>query len=74
MVAMLLCLVPFRRRRFVRTLAAFVLMAGALVALSGCGGSAAAAVKKSSAGTYTVTTTGTSGTETASTTFTVTIN
>ena len=74
MLAMLLCLVPFRRRRFIRPLAVFLVMAGALAALSGCGGNAAAPVKKSSAGTYTVTTVGTSGTTTASATFTVTIN
>ena len=71
---MLLCLVPFRRRRFIRPLAAFLLLAGALTAISGCSGSAPAAAKQSSAGTYTVTTTGTSGTATASVSFTLTIN
>jgi subtilase family serine protease len=79
MLAMLLCLVPFRRRRFIRSLAAFALLACGLVAISGCGGSGAAAVKSSSDGTYTGTVSG-SGTSTgagaaftSSTTFTLTI-
>ena len=71
---MLICLVPFRRRRFIRSLAAFVLLACGLIAISGCSGGAVAPVKQSSAGTYTVTTTGTSGTATASVSFTLTIN
>ena len=75
MLAALLCLVPFRRRRFIRPLAAIILLAGCLTAISGCSsGSAAAAAKKSSAGTYTVTTTGTSGTATANVSITLTIN
>jgi len=53
MLAMLLCLVPFRRRRFVRPLAAFIVLAFGMAALSGCGGNGAAAVKSSSDGTYT---------------------
>ena len=79
---MLLCLVPFRRRRFIRSLAAFVLLACGLVAISGCGGNATGGTtspKSSSDGTYSVTVTG-SGTSTgstvpfsASTTFTLTI-
>jgi peptidoglycan/LPS O-acetylase OafA/YrhL len=72
-LAMLICLVPFRRRRFIRSLAAFVLLACGLVAISGCSSSSPAA-KQSSAGTYTVTTTGTSGTAKATATFTMTIN
>jgi hypothetical protein len=62
----MLCLVPFRRRRFIRPLAAFALLAFGLAALSGCGG-ASTPVKSSSDGTYTVTVTGT-GTSTGSTT------
>jgi hypothetical protein len=73
-LAVLICLVPFRRRRFIRSLAAFVLLACGLIAISGCSGGAAAPVKQSSAGTYTVNTTGTSGTATASVSFTLTIN
>jgi hypothetical protein len=72
---MLICLVPFRRRRFIRSLTAFVLLACGLVAISGCSsGGGSTPAKQSSAGTYTVTTTGTSGTATASVSFTLTIN
>jgi hypothetical protein len=81
MLAMLVCLVPFRRRRFIRSLAAFVLLACGLVAISGCSsGGGAAAAKTTSDGTYTGTVTGT-GTSTGaaaafstSATFTVTIS
>jgi len=61
LLAVLLCLVPFRRRRFVRPLAAFALLAFGLMAISGCGGSSTP-VRTSSDGTYTglVTGTGTS--------------
>jgi hypothetical protein len=77
---LLICLVPFRRRRFIRSLAAFVLLACGLVAVSGCSsGGGGTTTKSSSDGTYTGTLTG-SGTSTGagaafstSATFSVTI-
>jgi hypothetical protein len=71
---MLICLVPFRRRRFIRSLTAFVLLACGLVAVSGCSSGSSTPAKQSSAGTYTLSVTGTAGTSTATTTTTVTIN
>ena len=81
MLAALLCLVPFRRRRFFRSLAGLTLLAIGLTAMSGCGGGGNAPTpKKSSAGTYTVTVNAV-GTPTAystpfnaTTSFTLTIN
>jgi len=77
LLATLLCLVPFRRRRFVRPLAAFIVLAFGMAALSGC---SSGPVRMSSDGTYTVTVTGT-GTSTgattaytSNTTFTLTIS
>jgi subtilase family serine protease len=83
-VAVLLCVVPFRRRRVFRPVFGLLLAVG-LSSMAGCSGSASPATstqQKSSAGAYTVTVTGTgtntgtggSNTATASTSFTVTIN
>jgi pseudomonalisin len=85
-IAVLLCVVPFRRRRVFRPVVGLLLAVG-LSSMAGCSGAAAAAAgattqQKSSAGAYTVTVTGTgtntgtggSSTATASTSFTVTIN
>jgi subtilase family serine protease len=81
LLAALLCLVPFRRRRLIRPLAAFALLALGLTAVSGCGGSnpstssGGGTTTHSSAGTYTVTVTATSGSVTATpVTFSLTIN
>ncbi len=78
-LAMLLFVPSLRRRKALRSLAAFAVMLVGLAALSGCGGGSTS-TSKSSAGTYTVTVTGigtsagTTTASTASTTFTVTIN
>jgi subtilase family serine protease len=82
MFAALLCMVPFRRRRAIRSLTALVVALGGLSALSGCGsgGSLAATLPASASNTYTVTVTGTgtaaggNAATTASTAFTVTIH
>jgi len=79
-LAMLLLVPSLRRRKALRSLAAFAVMLVGLAALSGCGSGGSTSTSKSSAGTYTVTVSGTgtsAGTttaSTASTTFTVTIN
>jgi hypothetical protein len=81
LLAMLLCLLPFRRRRYFRPLAALALLAFGMAALSGCGGGGTPApVRQSSDATYAVTVTGT-GTSTGagaafstSTSFTLTIS
>jgi hypothetical protein len=74
-VAMLVCLVPFRRR-FIRSLTVFLLLSCALVVISGCSGSGTGSTpaNRSSAGIYTVTATGSSSTAQSTVTFTVTIN
>jgi subtilase family serine protease len=81
MFALLVCLIPFRRRRGMRSLAAFVAVFGILAIISGCGSGGSLtspATTLSAARSYTVTVTGTSagsGTPaTASTAFTVTVN
>jgi hypothetical protein len=71
--AMLVCLVPFRRRRFIRPLMSVILLMGALTALSGCGGNNTPQLH-GSAGSYTVTVTGTSGTATANSSIPLTVN
>lgn len=80
--AVLLGLLPIRRRPYIRPLMALVLCFGTLSALTGCGsgGILAGATTFSSAGSYTVTVTGT-GTatgsatpSTASATFTLVVN
>jgi subtilase family serine protease len=80
-LAALLCLMPLRRRRAIRSLMAVLLLVAGLSAVSGCGsgGSLATASASGSAGTYTVTvagtgtSTGSAAASTASTTFTVTV-
>jgi subtilase family serine protease len=77
--ACLFCLIPFRRRRAVRSLAALLVLLGGLAAVSGCGsgGTLPSAAVSGSAGVYTVTITGTGGSSnsiTASTSFTLTVN
>jgi subtilase family serine protease len=82
--ALLLFVAGSGRRRLPRLLALAVSLSFGLAALSGCGSSTAAntagntptnaTVLHSSAGTYTVTVTGTSGTITNSTSITVTVN
>jgi Pro-kumamolisin, activation domain/Bacterial Ig-like domain (group 3) len=71
MFAVLLCLVPFRRRRAIRSLMALLLVFGGLSAISGCGsGGTLNTAATSAVSTYTVTVTGTgtaSGSATAST-------
>ncbi|MEO7028197.1 MAG: protease pro-enzyme activation domain-containing protein [Acidobacteriaceae bacterium] len=80
MFAVLLCLVPMRRRPRVRPLMALLLFCGTLSALTGCGsgGTLPGATTFSSAGGYTVTVTGTAAgsatASTASTTFTLVVN
>jgi hypothetical protein len=81
MLAVLLCLVPFRRRRAIRSLMALLLIFGGLSAISGCGsGGSLDTAATTAATTYTVTVTGTgtaSGSataSTASTAFTVAVN
>jgi hypothetical protein len=81
MFACLLCLVPFRRRRAIRALAALLVMFGGLAAISGCGsGGSLATASGGSAGAYTVTVTGTgvpaggSNAVTASGSFTLTVD
>jgi hypothetical protein len=78
-MATLLCLLPFRRRRAVRWLAAFAFLAVGLVSLSGCGsGGAVQSIPQGSSGVYSVTVTGTGATNgftsSGSTTVTVTVN
>jgi len=67
LLALLVCLVPFRRRRFIRPLAALIVLTLGMTALSGCssGGSSGGGTtaKTTSDGTYTGTVTG-SGTST----------
>ena len=79
LLAILVCLLPFHSRRFIRPLAAFIVLAFGMAALSGCGGSGGVTVKSSSDGVYSGTVTG-SGTSigagaafSSNTTFTVTI-
>lgn len=73
-------LIPFRRRRFVRPLLALVLLTAGMSAISGCGkGGDPGSIRSTttttgSAGTYTVTVTGVSGSTTASTSFTLIVN
>ncbi len=82
-LALLFFCFPVRRRRALRTLATLLLMASGLAALSGCGAGGnlpPVTTTHSSAGTYTVTvsgsgtTTGGATAATANTTFTVSIN
>ena len=81
MFACLVCLIPFRRRKSIRALAALLVMFGSLAAISGCGsGGSLATAASGSAGAYTVTITGTgvpasgSGAVIASTSFTLTVD
>ncbi len=82
MFAVLLCLIPIRRRPRIRPLMALILFYGALSTLTGCGsgGTLPGATTFSSAGSYTATVTGTGTTagsaiaSTASTTFTLVVN
>jgi hypothetical protein len=83
LVAMLLGFLPNRSRRRARrvigSLSLAVLLAFGLGAVSGCSsssgnGTSTPPVLRSSAGSYTVTVTATSGTQVATTTFSVTIN
>jgi Pro-kumamolisin, activation domain/Bacterial Ig-like domain (group 3) len=81
MFACLLCLMPFRRRRAIRVLAALLVMFGGLASISGCGsGGSLATSATGSAGAYTVTVTGTgvaaggSSAVTASTSFVLTVD
>ncbi len=81
MFACLLVLIPFRRRRATRALAALLVMFGGLAAISGCGsGGSLATAASTNAGTYTVTVTGTgvpagsSSAVTAGTSFTLTVD
>jgi len=79
--AALVCLVPLRRRKAIRSLMAVLVLVAGISAVSGCGsgGSLTTAAATGSAGTYTVTVTGTgtsagsSVASTASTTFSVTV-
>ena len=81
-VALLLLVLPIRRRRVLRGVALVGLLAVGLGLMSGCGGSSTsiacsnAVTAGTTAGTYTVTVTGTSGslTATAPVTLTVTVN
>jgi len=74
-LALLVCMLPFHRRRFIRPLMVVFFLMGALTALSGCGSnSGAAPVPPGSQGSYIITVTGTSGTETVSTTIPLTVN
>jgi len=83
-LAMLVCLLPFRRRRIVRSFTLCGLLVLGLTAISGCGGSSTPTTPTlhGSAGSYTVTVTGTGFTTgavapnsyTGTTTFSLTIN
>jgi pseudomonalisin len=78
-LAAMLCLVPFRRRRVLRPLAAFALLALGLTALSGCSKNAPATTStpttpKSSAGSYIVTVSASGTSVSTTTTFNLTIN
>ena len=79
-LALLLCLVPFRRNRRIGSLMALLALFAGLSAIAGCGGGGTAPkVLSSSAGTYvvTVTATGTPAagyTTTGTTTFNLTVN
>jgi subtilase family serine protease len=81
-LAFLLLLLPFRKRKSMRGLACLVLLVTGLVSLSGCGGSSTnsspacsnVVVGGTTAGAYTVTVTGKSGTITQSTPVALTIN
>jgi pseudomonalisin len=84
MAGLLLLLLPVRRRKALRALAMVCLLGAGLGALSGCGGDAATVVKTAAcsnvvtagttAGTYTVTVTGTSGSVTATAPVMLTVN
>lgn len=77
-----LLLWPLRKRKTWRALAMVVLVAGSLTWITGCGGNKTSgggatcnvATPATTPGTYTVTITGTSGTTTAKTTFTLTVS
>ena len=75
--ALLLCLMPFRRRKAIRSLMVFVFLLGGLSIVSGCGGGGTSPTPlQSSAGNYIVTVSGTgTGVPTAvKTSFNLTIN
>jgi hypothetical protein len=74
-VLALVFITPLRRRRL-PALAALLLIASATLALNGCSGAsnAASTPLRSSAGTYTLTITATSGASTQTATVPVTIN
>jgi subtilase family serine protease len=81
-LAFMLLLLPFRKRRSMRNLACIVLLVTGLAALSGCGGNSTGGggvcsnvvSAGTTAGSYTVTVTGTSGTITQTATIALTIN
>lgn len=79
-LAAFLALMPFRRRRNLRPLLALLLLTAGLSTLTGCGKGGTLGMTSStttppgSAGTYTVTVTGTSNNATASTSFTLVVD
>jgi hypothetical protein len=72
-LASLLGAFALRRRRVLRSLALAALLTCGFGMLSGCGGGSSPKTTLSSAGSYTATVTGTSGSTTITTTFSVTI-
>jgi pseudomonalisin len=85
LAGLLLLVLPVRKRKAIRALTMVFLITGGLVAMSGCSSKSSSSTSNTcptptpltpgtTAGTYTVKITGTSGSTTASTTFTLTIS
>jgi pseudomonalisin len=85
LAGLLLLVLPVRKRKAIRALTMVFLLTGGLVAMSGCSSKSSSSTSNTcptptpltpgtTAGTYTVKITGTSGSTTASTTFTLTIS